>query len=233
GLGRVEEAAAEFGQVLKTQPDNPRARLGMGQVAYQQGKLDEALTHAQRAVAAVPKLRSAHALLAEIHRPRRDTAGENAEIAALAVSEDLEWPDPYMLEVRAQQVGSPAAIARAGQLAREGKRGEALAVLQAAVRSAPTSFRARVMLGQLLAAQGDLVGAEAELREALALQPDSFEAQGELGVVLQRLHKFSDAADGYRRVLSLKPNHTLAHFNLALCQEKLGDRGGAIASLRS
>jgi len=71
------------------------------------------------------------------------------------------------------------------------------------------------------------------LRAALQVRPESFEAVGELGVVLQRQQKHKEGAEVYRRVLALDPGHPLAHFNLAHCQEKLGDREGALESLRA
>jgi tetratricopeptide (TPR) repeat protein len=233
GLGSTDEAAAEFRRVLADEPDHPRALLGLARIAYQQNDLDTALDQARRAVATVPDLRSARALLVEIYRRRGDSRAEEKELAALSKCRDLDWPDPYMMELDEYLAGTPARLARAARLGREGRPHEAAAVLQTAVGAAPESSEARLRLGRQLAALGDLAGAQKHLEEALRLRPDWFEALGELGVVLQGQKKYREAAARYRRVLALKPNHALAHFNLSHCREKLGDRAGAMESLRS
>jgi tetratricopeptide (TPR) repeat protein len=233
GLGEADEAAAEFRRVLAEEPGQPRALLGLGRIAYQQNDLDAALDQVRPAVESVPDLRSARALLVEIYRRRGDARAEQRELALLPRCRDLDWPDPYMMEIEEHLVGTPGRLAEARRLRREGRPHEAAEVLQAAVQAAPQSFEVRLLLGRQLAELGDLPGAEAQIEEALRLRPDWFEALGELGMVLQRQKKYREAADRYRRVLALKPDHALAHFNLSHCREKLGDRAGAVESLRA
>jgi tetratricopeptide (TPR) repeat protein len=233
GLDSTDEAAAEFRRVLADEPNHPRALLGLARIAYQQNDLGAALDLARRAVATVPDLRSAHALLVEIHRRRGDSRAEEKALALLSKCRELSWPDPYMMEIDEYLAGTPGRLAHAARLGREGRPHEAAEVLQTAVRAAPESSVARLQLGRQLAALGDLAGAEKQFEEALRLRPDWFEALGELGVVLQRQKKYREAAARYRQVLALKPNHALAHFNLSHCREKLGDRAGAAESLRA
>jgi tetratricopeptide (TPR) repeat protein len=233
GLGHIDEAAAEFRRVLDDQPDNPRAHLGLGRVAYQQGDLDASLDHLCRAATAVPKLRATHALLAEIHQRRGDRPAEERELALLADSADDEWPDPYVAEMQAAQVGSDARVYRARQLLREGKRPEAVALLQKAVQTCPDAFRSQLMLGGLLLEQGDVAEAEPHLLAAWQVRQDSLEALGQMGLLRQRQENYREAADWYERVIELQPGHALAYFNLANCQEQLGDRSRAMESLRT
>jgi tetratricopeptide (TPR) repeat protein len=233
GLGRLDEAETEFRAVLGRQPSNPRALMGLARACYQQGNVDEALSGARAVVTLVPKLRSAHALLAEIHHRRGDTANEEVELELLPGCVEMVWSDPFMMEIDAERVGSTARIERADALLGRGKAAEALAELQAAVQAAPESFPAQLRFGRLLNETGRHAAAEAPLGAALRLRPDSVDALGELGESLQGQKKYAQAADRYREVLKANPRNGVAHFNLAGCQEKLGDRPAAIESLET
>jgi len=233
GLGRLDEAESEFRALVEWQPRNPRALLGLARVTYQQGNLDEASSTARRVVERVPKLRSAHVLLAEIHRRRGDSAAEQSELDLLPGLAEMEWSDPFMMEIDEQRVGSQARIERAEAMLRRGQKGEAVAELQAAVHAAPESFQAWLRLGRLFNEVGDRAAAEPPLRKALGLRPEAFDALGELGVSLQGQKKYTDAVDVYHKVLKVNPRHALAHFNLAHCQEKLGDPAAAAKSLKA
>ncbi len=231
--GQWDEAAAEFQQVLRHEPDNPRAHLGLGCLLYQQGDLDGALKHLRQTAAAVPNLRAPHALLAEIHKRRNEKLDEERELTLLEESQDMDWPDPYTEELSAVEVGVAARLERADRLARQGRTDEALRVLMAAVQAAPNSHKARLHLARRLVQAGDLAGAEEQLQAARRLEPDSFEVLAELGVLLQRRGAYREAADCYQHVLAAQPSQAMAHFHLANCREQLGDRAGAIASLRT
>jgi tetratricopeptide (TPR) repeat protein len=231
--GHRDEAAAEFRRVLREEPDDPRAHLGLGRLLYQQGDLDGSLKHLRRAAAAVPNLRATHALLAEIYKRRQEREDEEQELALLESSQDLEWSDPYKDELIKLQVGVEAQLKRAAQLAHQGRKEEAVRVLMTAVQAAPNSFQARLQLARGLVRTGNMAGAEEQLRAALHLEPDSFEVLAELGVLLQKRGAYRDAAECYQRVLTLQPAQAMAHFHLANCREQLGDRVGAIASLRT
>lgn len=231
--GHWDEAAAEFRQVLRAEPNNPRARLGLGRLLYQQGDLDGSLKHLRRAADAVPNLRATHALLAEIHKRRNEHSDEEQELALLDSSQDLDWPDPYMEELFALQVGIAAQLEKADRLIQQGRQDEALRVLTAAVQSWPDSPKARLQLAKQLLQAGDTAGAEEQLRSALRLDPDSFPVLAELGMLMQKRGQYREAAECYQRVIALQPAQAMAHFHLANCLEQLGDRARAIASLRT
>ena len=231
--GHWDEAATEFQHVLRREPDNPRAHLGLGCLLYQQGDLDGALKHLRQTAAAVPNLRAPHALLAEIHKRRNEKSDEERELALLEESQDLDWPDPYAEELSAVEVGVAARLERADRLARQGRTDEALRVLMATVQTASNSHKARLHLARRLVQAGDLAGAEEQLQAARRLEPDSFEVLAELGVLLQKRGAYREAADCYQHVLAAQPSQAMAHFHLANCREQLGDRAGAIASLRT
>ncbi|HTU88717.1 MAG TPA: tetratricopeptide repeat protein [Gemmataceae bacterium] len=231
--GHWDEAAAEFRHVLRDEPNNPRAHLGLGRLLYQQGDLDGSLEHLNRAAAAVPNLRATHALLAEIHKRRKERQDEERELALLNGSQDLDWPDPYWEELQALQVGVEAQLERADRLVQQNRKEEAIRLLVDTVRSAPHSYKARLSLARRLLQVGNADKAEQQLRAARRLEPDSFEVLAELGMILQKRGEYREAAECYRRVIALQPAQAMAHFHLANCREQLGDRAGAIAALRT
>jgi tetratricopeptide (TPR) repeat protein len=231
-LGHDDEAMTQFQQVLATDPDNPRAHLGWGRVAYQQGDLDRSLEHLRRAEEAVPQLRPTHAVLAEIYRRKGDRQAQQHELGLLAASKDLEWPDPYQLGVEKRKAGGSGRVAEALALVDEGRQAEAIKVLEQAVRDYPKSYRVRLILARQLTLRGDLAGAASHLRTALQLRPDAFEALSGLGEVLQGQHNYKEAVKCYERIIALQPTHADAHLQLANCRNELGDRAGAVESLR-
>jgi tetratricopeptide (TPR) repeat protein len=236
-LGHTAEAAAEYRRVLESAPNNPaelgRVHLGLGRLAYQQDDLDTSL--AQLRAACVPGLnaKAAHVLLAEIHHRRGETREEARELALVPEGPDPVWPDPYMEEMAELQAGSEARAHRVTKLLREGQTREAEEILVEAVRDYPEAANLRVMLGGVLVTRGDLTEAEPQLRKALQLRPDSIDALGLMGGLLMRQRKHRAAADCYQRMISVKPGHALAHFNLAICRQELGDRDGAVGALRT
>jgi tetratricopeptide (TPR) repeat protein len=232
-LGLFDEAEAEFRRVLKHEPNNPRVNAGLGRLTYQRGDLDTSLKHVSLAARIAPQLRSTHALLAEIHHRRGDHRAEELELELMAQSQDRTWPDPYMAEVDEQRAGNSGRADLAFKLVEQGLQEQALMVLVGGVRDFPNSYNLRLMLGRQLARMGDFAGAEQQLRAAVQIRPDSIEALGELGLVLQQRRDHREAARCYEQVLALQPGHSLAHFNLANCRNQLGDRAGALESLRA
>jgi tetratricopeptide (TPR) repeat protein len=232
--GHLDEAAEEYRRVLREEPNNARANLGLGGLLLRRGDLDGSTRYLQRAVQAMPKLRAAHAQLAEIYKRRGESQAEGSELALLATCQDVDsWPDRYLDEMNALQVGAEGRLERADRLGNAGRWDEALRVLRETVQAAPQSFKARLALGRRLAMVGETLEAEAELKAALQLRSDSIDALAELAMLLQKKGAYRDAAGCYEKILKRQPGHALAHFHLANCREQLGDRAGAIESLRA
>jgi len=63
---RVLEAEAEFRHVLELEPGNPRAELGLGEVAYKQSDLNTAVNHFTRAASSNSARKRSHILLARV-----------------------------------------------------------------------------------------------------------------------------------------------------------------------
>ncbi len=65
--GRWEEAAAIYGKVLESDPDNPAAHLGLGTITFHQARWDEAEKHLSRVGPETPGSDDVPGLLARIY----------------------------------------------------------------------------------------------------------------------------------------------------------------------
>jgi tetratricopeptide (TPR) repeat protein len=232
--GRLDEAEGHFRRVLERDPKNPRALLGLGQVAHFRGDLKASLAHLTRSALYAPNLLATHALLAEVHHRLGDDRAAEDERRRLAQStDDPRWPDPYFEEAQRCAVGVLPEIDRANVLFQRGRGPEAVKMMQQTMARHPDSLLAYLALGRFCNQLGDAAAAERALREAVRRQPDAFEAQFELGIALQIQGRNDAAAGCFRQAVALKPDYAPAHYQLAHCLLRQGDRAGAEAAFRA
>jgi VWFA-related protein len=122
-------------------------------------------------------------------------------------------------------------LARAIQLIPT-KPGEAVKLLQQALRLDPDLEGVRYQLGLAYHAIGDEADAAAELREAVGRTPGSADAHNYLGIVLFESGDAKSALDEFRIAARLAPKDPNAHFNLGEAMARTGDSAGAVAELR-
>ncbi len=231
--GRLDEAERCFRAALRQSVNDPRALLGLGQIAFQRDDLVASQTHLRRAVAAAPWAKPARALLATVYQRLGDRSAADEELRAMAgLSDELIWRDAYAEAVEEARVGVKARTEFAHRLFTQGRPRDALRVLQETVRKNPDSAHARWALGRCLLYAGAFPAAEQALRDAVHLKPNRMESQYDLAVSLHRQNKHADAAACYRRTVALMPQHAFAHHNLGLCLKELGDQPGALEAFR-
>src|SRR5262249_1942028 len=94
--GRVPEAAEQFRRVLQQDPDNVRAYLGLGRLAFEREALADTLTYAQRCVVDAHTRKAARNLLAQTYeRLGNKSAAEQELRQAAQLPNDAAWPNPY------------------------------------------------------------------------------------------------------------------------------------------
>jgi tetratricopeptide (TPR) repeat protein len=226
--GEAEEAAGQVEAALRREPAHPRGRLLQARLAFARGDWKGALANLDGCLEDERTRRQAHLLAAEACQRLGDTARAERLLArGRGLPEDGAWADPLVEEVEELAVGARQRLRRAGLLAREGRSGEAIQVLQQVVRDHPREVLAWVRLGQALRGQNELVPAEQALARAVELGPEHVEAWFQLGVVRVLLGRKGAAAGAFREAVRLKPDHTLAHYNLGVCLKDTGDSAGA------
>ncbi len=228
GTGQTQEAEGLFAGVLAHDPDNPRARLGLGQLACGREDWPAAAAHLEHAAGSPLTRHRAHTLLAEVHWRRGDRpAAERERRLAEDSPDDPEPPDPYLEDLEALRVGLHARLLLAGQLVRQGRGAEAVAQLRQLVRDYPESASAWLGLGRALVQQEHYRAAEQALREAARLDPGRAEVPFYLGVALFQQGRSADAVPFFRRAIGLRPDHAVAQYNLGQCLKAQGDLQGA------
>ncbi len=244
-MGQFDEAEPLFRQALEKDPDNPRAHLGLGQLALARDNSADAFAHLSRSAASPYTAKRAAAQLAALHR-RRGEGEAAAEFGRRAerLPADRPWDDPFLKDCMRQAVGRQALFAQAERMERSGRLPDAAALLRDLVEFYPDDNHSAVKLGVVLVEMGQFADGERVLRGAVARAPDQFQARYFLSVAVYyqaerqevlgspAAGRFEEAADSARKAIALKPDHAFAHLYLGLALQHLGRRAEAIESLR-
>jgi tetratricopeptide (TPR) repeat protein len=231
--GRLQEAQSHLEQALGRQPDNLRARLGLGRLALLREQWRAGLEPLAACQEDGHARRLAHTLQAEAWGRLGEAERARAEQdQAAKLPEDERWPDPFVDEVLRLQRGLRARLETADGLKRGGRSEQALELLKDTADKYPRSVKAHLLLGEVYLQLGRPDLAEPSYRHAVQADPDAAEAWFSLGVA-QAEDRPREAADSFRRAVRLKPNHAWAHFNLGQMLKKLGDPAGAADEFRA
>ena len=97
----LKESETIFRDVLKTDPENPRAKLGLARVLSLDGDPKEALRWAAGATRTLPDMRATHELLAKLlyRTGNQEAAQKQLQVVDRLPHQNLMWPDPVLAEV--------------------------------------------------------------------------------------------------------------------------------------
>jgi tetratricopeptide (TPR) repeat protein len=234
--GQGEEAETLFRRVLELHADNPRAYLGLGQLAVRRGDLKGSIPLLSRAASSAFSRRAAQVALAEVYLRLGDTkAADQAQQRVAELPPDPAWPDPLLQQVESLRAGTGTGTvtATADAMADQGRVPEAIAMLEDWIRQHPDANQAYLSLGRIYFNLGDGPAAERVLRRLWALEPNGPAAPFLLGGALSLQKDYRGAAECFRKTIELKPDHAHAYYNLGICLVALGDRDGAITAFRA
>ncbi|HWY87469.1 MAG TPA: tetratricopeptide repeat protein, partial [Gemmataceae bacterium] len=124
-----------------------------------------------------------------------------------------------------------AMVSHGTDLAKEGKREEAIALFRKALALRPDHARAHHNLGVALGAERKFAEALASFREALRCQPTYFEALYGLGNTLVELGRHEEAVATFRETMRHKPDSVEVLTNLGMALTRLGRAGEAAVFL--
>jgi tetratricopeptide (TPR) repeat protein len=220
--------------VLRHDSANPRAHLGLARLAFARGRLDESLASLQHAADSPFTQKTACRLLAQVHQAAGDAAAASQDTQRLSqLPEDRPFLLPCFAEEIEQLRQDRTAYYRAEEMANQGRRAEALAILQRLVSQYPDWGMAWLDIGRLLEWEKNYAAAEAALRKAAHLLPSLAKPYYHLGVALTDQGKHQEAAAAFRQATELQPGYAEAYFVLSRCLQALDDRNGAEQALRA
>ena len=172
----------------------------LGQAAFREGRIAEALEHYSQASRYTPQDAETWHMLAVIH----GMSGDN-DAADTCCSKAIDLAP-----------ASAAAYTNRGTILKNmGRLEEAAACYRKALALAPNSPSAANNLGTLLRTIGDRDGAYLHYQTAIRLKPDYAEAFSNLGTLLQDMGRISEALQAYQRAAQLQPANAVWFFNLA------------------
>lgn len=220
--------------LLRERPEHLDALQLSGAIAFQQGRLDAALSRFEAARRVNSANASVHLNLGTVlHALGRPADAEDAfrsaerlqpgwppalrSLGALALARGAaDEAVRCFLEAQAhdpQDAETALGLARATVAA--GRMDEAVRVLRDLVAREPAHAEARFHLGNALRDIGAEAAAESAFREAEALRPDLAEAANNLGALLMARGDAAGAEAAFRRALHARPTFAQARFNLA------------------
>jgi tetratricopeptide (TPR) repeat protein len=188
----------------------------LGLVLLKQGKLDEAASEFNQAIALHPDFVYHYnlGLLLQLQNKLDEAAAECRRAIAL----DPREPGGHMC--------------MAGVLWKQGKIADATVAIRRAVRLDPKSADLHTNLGAVLSTQGKLDDAIVEYHQAIALDPRYAPAHFNLGNALEKQRKSDDAIGEYREAIKLDPKGISRYINLGIALKHQGKFDEAIAELR-
>lgn len=216
---RGESAAAILllRRAAQLDPQDPVIPYNLGNNLARQGRLEQAVASYQRAIALDPEYAAAHYNLASV----RSAAGRHKEAEA-GMARAIEADSGYQ----------PAHKALAQLRERRGDYDGAIESLEIAVGIRPDDVEARNQLGYLLGKQGRPTAAKAVLRGTLHIDSTHADTWAHLGALQLAAKDFTSARQHLERAVQLNAYHTKAHFDLANCLMRLGEKQSGREMLR-
>jgi tetratricopeptide (TPR) repeat protein len=215
GLGRFEEAQAEYRMALEIQPNYALAHHNLGTALSRLGRFDEALAEYRKALQIQPDD-------VEVH------CNVGAALTRLGRFDEALAHYRKALEIRPNFAMGHGNLGNL--LAGLGRFDEAAAQYRQALEIDSKCVMAHYNLANLLAGLGRVEEAVAQFEQALEIQPDNVMAHHNLGAALTRLGRFDEALAQYQKVLELQPNNALAYCNLGALWAGRGQFAEALAA---
>jgi len=210
--GQFADAQATLERTSQKYPNDSLVWLELARVYRQQGKRNEALTAARKAVENEPELVDAQLLLGSILLESSDRSGAEAA---------------FLQAIREQPDNADAHGNLANVLIARGADKEAEAHLLTAIRLNPKNAAARFNIAVFLANLRRFPEAIPHAKEAVALAPANLTNADLLGNLYAAARQWREAAALYRGILKQNPNHPNAQLGLGTALGAMNDFAGA------
>ncbi|HKO17247.1 MAG TPA: tetratricopeptide repeat protein, partial [Gemmatimonadaceae bacterium] len=252
--GDIERAQGWLERALAQDPASSLLHFCLGEVLYNRGLNDEALTALERAIELNPENHEALYLMGFVlgdlgrHEAARDATKRaiklNPTLSRAQANLSLEQSRPQRYDeavaAREERRGREMQVASEGRLARynlglafrqKGYFAEALREYQAALEQGEDHDLVVQAMAEVHILRKDPTAAIALYDRLLVSQPESPKLWNERGVALHQDGRLPEAEQSYRRAISADEGYALARNNLGVARYHLGDAEGALAAL--
>jgi tetratricopeptide (TPR) repeat protein len=251
GLGRTDEALANYRKAVELQPNFGDALNNIGCLLAGRKQYSEAILVFESALRATPDLIEAHNNLGRAlkdvgrtdeaiahfqmvlkRKPDHIDALNNLGNALLSKSQFAEANRYFQASLRVKPGQSTIEYNLANSLARLKRTDEAILHYRLALQQRPDYAEARHDLGIALAMQGKLDAAIAEFRQAVKNRPEDPTMHFSLGKALAGGGKMEEAIIEFQTSLRYGPDNPLTHFSLGKAlasQKKMDEAAGHFA----
>jgi tetratricopeptide (TPR) repeat protein len=221
-------------QTLACTSGNFIGHNNLGDALLEKGRVDEAITHFQKALQIKPdyakawnnlglgllKKGSEDEAIADFQRalqinPGLAEAHNNLGDALLQKGSVDEAIAQFQLSLQFRPDLAEAHCNLAGALMRKGNMDEAIAHFQQALQINPGNAEAQYDLGNAMLRKGNVDEAIAHFRQALQINPGFAEAHNNLGSVLLQKGSLDEAIVHFQKFLEIKPGSAAVENNLA------------------
>ncbi|MEN3357515.1 MAG: hypothetical protein V7637_1497 [Mycobacteriales bacterium] len=215
GLGRLEEALADYTAVIAEDPNYAEYYFDRGNILRRLGRDDEALADYERAMALSPPYPEVYYNRADLRLDRGDVDGARADFDYV-IELDPEYVDAY--------------INRAGLLCELGELAAARRDVEAGLAVAPDDPHLQCLLGRLEMDNGALAAARAAFTAALAADPGLQVAWANRATAAFEDGDVPAALADLGRALDIADDPDL-RINRAAAYQAAGDLAGAVEDL--
>jgi tetratricopeptide (TPR) repeat protein len=235
---RYDDATKAFEEVLKRETQPLPALIALSALQLQARDAAKATTYAQQALAIQPKNPNARALLVRIAIAQGNMTKAREELASL----QKEFPSsPAVLKLQGAQLlaekkldAARAAYAKAAQLAPNdieaagglapndlltGKGKDAVAQIEARLKTTAPTSSFLILAAQTYGASGNVAKAEEMLKKAIELDPARLQAYTMLGTLYLGQKRIADAKEQFQEIVNRNPKSVAAHTMLAMLLE--------------
>jgi len=235
--GKLDEAGAAFGAVVKRSPGFAEAYFNLGLVRQEQGRYEDAIPSFQKALTLQPGLHGANLFLgiAEFrlnHLDKADSAVQKETVASPRDANAWMWLGVVRLaQDRAEEAAD--ALDRAAKLKPDDQdilyhRGRAHLLVSKNSYARMFKINTHSWLVHRVMAQADAeadrhADAIAEYEAAIKLAPTQPGLHEELGSEYRNANKIEEAQAAFRRELEIDPNNVLATYKLGAIEVEKGD----------
>lgn len=239
--GDYASAIGLYEDTLAKVPDNARARALLAEYYVRAGRISDARSALEQAIAAQPRVPEMHNNLGNLCLRQGDpeTAIGHFETALALKPDDPEFTNnlgnalvragrlddgiAYLeVAVRLDPVGPAPSFNLASAYAQGGRTDEALRLLRRLIAHHPADAALHNLLGRVLQSAGQRADGIEHLREAVRLAPGKADFHNQLGSALGRAGQVREALAEFEAALRIDPHHPSAARNAALARRHLG-----------